>query len=84
MCLASQYGHTSVVRLLLASAKTDADLSDNSGWTPLSLAACHGHVLIVKLLLESGGVDVNSMNEEGQPHYRARLSVVMTPSLAYS
>jgi ankyrin repeat protein len=39
--------------------------SDDSGMTPLSLAARSGHEAIVKLILETGVADVTMQDNEG-------------------
>ena len=49
--MASQYGYTDIVKLLLA-AKADVNVADkNYGATPLWKASWRGHTEIVKLLL---------------------------------
>ncbi|UKZ61609.1 uncharacterized protein TrAtP1_002869 [Trichoderma atroviride] len=51
--IASHYGHTAVVKLLLdKGAKTKA--GEKYGDTPLMWAACGGHEAVVKLLLDNG------------------------------
>jgi ankyrin repeat protein len=63
---AAEYGHESVVKLLLETGKVDVDSKDNYGQTPLSWAAENGHESVVKLLLETGKVDVDSKDNYGQ------------------
>ncbi|EHK44750.1 hypothetical protein TRIATDRAFT_220486 [Trichoderma atroviride IMI 206040] len=53
LMIASHYGHTAVVKLLLdKGAKTKA--GEKYGDTPLMWAACGGHEAVVKLLLDNG------------------------------
>ena len=60
----------------------DVDAKDNSGRTPLSLAAEYGHLEVVRLLVATGKVEVNSKDSEwGQTPlswvaHRGRLEVV--------
>ncbi|OOQ90020.1 hypothetical protein PEBR_05968 [Penicillium brasilianum] len=57
---ASQYGHESIVKLLLATfgpiGVGDTDVDDQ---TPLGWAAKNGHEEVVRVLLETGQVDIN-------------------------
>jgi ankyrin repeat protein len=59
--LVAQNGHEAVVKLL--AGKADVDSKDESGRTPLSLAAENGHEAVVKLLL-AGKADVDSKDSE--------------------
>jgi ankyrin repeat domain-containing protein 50 len=62
---AAKKGHEDVVRLLIDTGKTDLDVRDNDGQTPLSQAARNGHGATVKLLLTTGKVDINTKNKNG-------------------
>jgi Ankyrin repeats (3 copies) len=62
---AAEYGHTSVVELLLADPRADkASINHVStiGWTALICAASYGHTSIVELLLADARVDQASFN----------------------
>lgn len=53
--LATQQGHTEIVRILLAAGGMDRiNCGNELGWTPLHVAAWSGHVDIINLLLEYG------------------------------
>ena len=58
-------GTKAVVRLLLATDGVDADSRDQSGRTPLSLAARHGHKVVEKLLLTMDIFDPDSKDKSG-------------------
>ncbi|EHA25939.1 hypothetical protein ASPNIDRAFT_130463, partial [Aspergillus niger ATCC 1015] len=53
-----------VVKLLLET-KTDINIKDSRGRTPLSWAARDGHEAVVKLLLQTKKVDINSKDSDG-------------------
>ena len=55
-----------VVKQLLARDDVDPNSNDNSGQTPLLLAARKGNESIVSLLLARDNVNPNSKNEDGQ------------------
>ena len=57
MCMASSWGHSNVVQLLL-NAGADINKRDGFGCTPLHYAATNGHKYVVQLLLK-GGANVN-------------------------
>jgi ankyrin repeat protein len=62
--MASQNGHTEIVRLLLAAnANVDAPCTSD-GATPLLMASYRGHTEIVKLLL-AADPNVNAANDNG-------------------
>ncbi|RSL65920.1 hypothetical protein CEP54_004081 [Fusarium duplospermum] len=61
---AFERGHISVVKEILEQA-TDLEHRDETGRTPLVLAASEGYIELVKLLLGKG-VDVDSKDEEGR------------------
>ena len=68
--LASQYGHTDVVRLLLDN-EASADVRDGDGNTPLHCAAGFGHLEIIRMLLERRA-GINYQNNQGwTPLHRA-------------
>ena len=62
---ASYAGDESMVRTLLALDTIEADVKDESGRTPLWIAACRGHKEIVKLLLATGRVEVEVKDISG-------------------
>ena len=51
---AADDGLTDIARLLIEKGKIPINTLDQSGWSPLHLAAGHNHLDIVKLLLEHG------------------------------
>ena len=53
LCIASQEGHTEVVRSLIA-AEADVDRGCNEGATPLFVASQNGHAEVVRTLIEAG------------------------------
>ncbi|KAI1043914.1 hypothetical protein LB505_003343 [Fusarium chuoi] len=60
---AVKYGHIHVVRVLLEAKKTNLNLKDDEGWTPLMWAINYRHSRIIKLLLEHGAhVDIRDRN----------------------
>ncbi|KAG2484501.1 hypothetical protein HYH03_016730 [Edaphochlamys debaryana] len=63
--LASERGHTRVVRLLL-EAGADVKATTKGGATALSLAAAEGHADVIPLLVEAGA-DVNAADQKGTP-----------------
>jgi len=74
--VASEYGSTDVVELLLAVPGIDVNLADNEGQTPLYWASRRGHSEVVELLLRAPGIDVNRPNQDGEtPLYRASYGV---------
>ncbi|GKZ38373.1 hypothetical protein AbraIFM66950_010530 [Aspergillus brasiliensis] len=59
LSFASESGHTSIVKELLALESVSPDLADTTyGRTPLSWAAAKGHVEVVQLLLKTDAVDL--------------------------
>ena len=56
--IASQKGHTQIVKMLLAVG-ADVNQAEEDGRTPLFTASWEGHVEVVKLLLAAPGIDVN-------------------------
>ncbi|RSM07682.1 hypothetical protein CDV31_008462 [Fusarium ambrosium] len=61
---AFEQGHVSVIKEILEQA-TDLEHRDETGRTPLVLAASEGHIELVKLLLDKD-VEVDSKDEEGR------------------
>jgi len=62
--IASQKGHTQIVKMLLAVG-ADVNQAEEDGRTPLFTASWEGHVEVVKLLLAAPGIDVNLANNNG-------------------
>ena len=54
-----------MVTLLLAGERVDPNISDQDGWTALTLAADEGHDSVVMLLLGNDRVDPNLANQRG-------------------
>ncbi|RSL89785.1 hypothetical protein CEP51_001065 [Fusarium floridanum] len=61
---AFEQGHVSVIKEILEQA-TDLEHRDETGRTPLVLAASEGHIELVKLLLDKN-VEVDSKDKEGR------------------
>ncbi|KAF8421786.1 ankyrin repeat-containing domain protein [Tirmania nivea] len=59
-------GHQAVVRLLLERNDVDVDAKDNSGWSPLSLAAMSGYEAVVRLLVEQDNINLDAKDSEGR------------------
>jgi ankyrin repeat domain-containing protein 50 len=63
---AAKKNQEAVVKLLLETGKTNPDLKDENGRTPLSWSVEKGHETIVKLLLETGKVNPDLKDENGR------------------
>jgi len=61
LCVASQWGHAEVARVLLGHG-ADIKIQDRDDWSPLERASVNGHVEIVQVLLEHGA-DVNTQDK---------------------
>jgi ADP-sugar diphosphatase len=55
-----------VVKLFLARADVDVNLTNKNGQSPLSIAVLYGREAIVNLFLDRADVDVNLADENGQ------------------
>ena len=53
MCIACEYDHLEVVRLLV-DAGADKDKADDDGRTPLWMASQNGHLEVVRVLVDAG------------------------------
>lgn len=62
---AAERGHESVVRLLLADDRVDADLFDANGHTPIDWAEKQGHLVIRELLVESTSAKLRKASNYG-------------------
>ena len=62
--LASRYGSSDVVRLLLEH-DANPNIRDNNGDTPLASASWQGYTHIVKLLLNNNNASINIQNDYG-------------------
>ena len=51
-----------LIKLLHSVQKSDLNLQDTNGCTPLLCAAQNEHLMIVRLLLEQKGIDFNLAN----------------------
>ncbi len=65
LTLASRYGYTEIVILLLKVETINVNLQNNNGGTALMWASEKGYVEIVKLLLKVESINVNLQNEYG-------------------
>lgn len=74
--LASQAGHTEVVKALLEKGAR-VDLPSSNNWMPLHAASQNGHEAVVKLLIQSGA-NVNVKSDNG----KTALDVAKTQSIA--
>ena len=64
---AAEYGHESVVRMLIEREEVDINSKDNRyEKTPLSWAAEKGHEAVVQLLIKRDGVEINSRDMCGR------------------
>jgi ankyrin repeat protein len=66
LAFAARKGLNEIVKLLLATRRTDLNLSDTDGKTPLSLAAEEGYTEIVRLLLTIPDIQVDSQDSLGR------------------
>ncbi|KAI0263804.1 ankyrin repeat-containing domain protein, partial [Gloeopeniophorella convolvens] len=65
LSIASERGHTDVVRCLLGDPRIDVNAAENEGYVALQNASLNGHLEIVQLLLQHHP-DVNVQNSKGQ------------------
>ena len=66
LILASYFGITEIVKLLLEHKDIDVDIQDSHGWTALICATNERNTEIVKLLLEHKDIDINIQNYNGK------------------
>ena len=64
LIVASLYGHTKIVKILLKKGRADVNATDNDGKTALIWASIHARTEIVKILLNAGA-DVNATQNNG-------------------
>ena len=64
LSLASDNGHTEIVKMLLATKGIKVNAKDKYVYTALELASRNGHTEIVAILLDNGA-DVNAKNDYG-------------------
>lgn len=65
LLLASKYGHTSIVKLLLNAPLIDINAQSNTKNTALIMATAYGHTNIVKMLLSGSKIDINMQDQRG-------------------
>ena len=65
LILASEWGHTEIVRMLLERPEIDVNLQNSGGSTALMKALWYGRTEIVRTLLKRPEIDVNLQNERG-------------------
>ena len=71
--LASEKGHTEIVKALLTGEGIDINARENYEWTPLHYAARNGHIEVVEVLLKNGAqVDLVSDEHDTPLHFAAR------------
>ena len=70
-----------IVDSLVGSEKTDVNLCDNSGATPLFIAAQRGHAMLVDRLLRERRVDVNMDDGSGNTPLIAACGHGMYPEI---
>lgn len=73
LCLASAFGYTDTVQMLLASANTDVNGKSYQGRTALHNAINNNHVDIVKLLL-AAGASTTSRDTEGNTPFQLAIT----------
>jgi len=66
LILASYFGITEMVKLLLEHKDIAVNIQDSHGWTALICATYKRHAEIVKLLLEHKDIDINIQNYNGE------------------
>ena len=66
-------GQEEVVKLLLSQKGVDVNSKDESGSTPLSMAAWYGRGAIVELLLDHHDIKINARNSLGQTAFMIAL-----------
>ena len=66
LLIASQNGHSAIVKLLLQSSDIDVNVASKDGITPLIHASENGHTAIVKLLLNTPGILLNQSGSDEQ------------------
>jgi len=59
-CVVSRHGHIKAVTVLLSEGSCSPNVTDDSGSTPLHLAAQHGRVYVIELLISHQELDVVS------------------------
>ena len=64
--IASDNGHTDVVRVLVSLPGIDINKADNGGWTPLRAASRSGHTDVVRVLVSLPGIDINKADNYGR------------------
>ncbi|XP_071114828.1 uncharacterized protein [Haliotis cracherodii] len=62
LCNAAEKGHLNIVQYFVEKDE-DVNIKDESGVSPLCIAAKHGHLKIIVKFLVEGGVDVNVTDE---------------------
>ena len=63
---AAEYGHESIVQMLIEQEDIDINSKDESGCTSLMYAASSGHEAIVRLLIDRDDIDINAKDESGR------------------
>ncbi|KAH6842243.1 ankyrin repeat-containing domain protein [Chaetomium sp. MPI-CAGE-AT-0009] len=71
--IASQEGHTKVVKFLLEH-KANVNAVDENGWPPLTIAAHEGHLDIAEILLNEGAKPTIRSSSGRQPIHQAALN----------
>ena len=58
-------GELEVVKVLI-QAKASINLSNRSGWSPLSIASFDSHLDVVKELLSASDIDIDKADNQGR------------------
>lgn len=81
LCLAAEYGHEALVKLLLDTGKVYLHAEDRDGRTALQLAVEKEHEAVVKLLLDTGKVYLHATDRYGQTGSEWRGCTSLSASL---
>ena len=73
----ARWGHTEVVRALLAAPGIDLNKVNKDGMTAVMLAASRGHIEVVMTLLAAPGIDINKRATRGEYEGKMALGIAI-------